>query len=624
MQERRKMDTALAFVRRLSQGECWLRCRQACERSAIIINGSSDGDGDGRHIECRVPSEVSDAAAIHLSSNLKGEVLHTSCICALGEQTCLEAETLSETLPSQAQDTMLDESFPAFFLKASSTGIKHHRDLYLSHRGSPPEPAYHLQHADPASPSAAHKNCYAAALFDAYNPDVLFGEVLARPAWTHPTLSADEVKRHGAVPPPPQPVLPTDFSIQLYNPDQQVRVEVKSGVFASDSYEFSMPQDVFRTPSNSTLDRGQSDPASLDVTPRINFVWRKESKLGKDLTCFMTGKSTDQKKKSSKKDPDIAIGLWRSMRELTIYEPNLGRIDLEDPKGLEVVLLLSAIVIKDLYFSTKDQLPDLFNISDGAARKLSSGGRKLSNPKSTYALAGAPNPLSSHPPTAQQQQQESSTTPNEIKRNSLPKLQTTPQQPSARPATSSKPPPLADPRSQWELEAETARLKAEQDAEARAAAHQRREREKADEAERKRLQRMVEAEEKEAKRKQAEIDKETDRLRKLYGVKPVPQQPNTSAQYLQPGPPQQPPRPRPRPAVVGSNGLYVQPSASASSVMMSGGNATASSSLNVPGGPGPGMRPTKKKSSFFGLRSVSDDAGPGNGERLRKKGSTMW
>ena len=527
---------------------------------------------------------------------------------------------------------MLDENLPAFFLKPSATGVKHHREFYLSHHGSEPEPAYHLQHADPASPAPAHKNCYAAALFDAYNPEVLFGEVLARPGWTHPTLSAEEARKQGGVPPPPQPIMPDEFTVQMYNPDQQVRVEVKSKWAGADSYEFSMPEEVFRTPSNSTLDKGQSDPASLEVTPRINFVWRKESKLNKDLTCYMTGKSTDKKKKSRGKDPDIAIALWRQMRELTIYEPNLGRIDLEDPKGLEVVLLLSAVVIKDLYFSTKDQLPDLFNITDGGVRKLSSGGRKLSNPK-VHSGAGAPTQAGqfSSAPVA---------SPNETKRNSLPRLQTTPPQSSS---AASQPPPMADPRSQWALDAETARLKAEQEAEARDAARRRREREKADEAERRRLQKLVEEEERSAKKKQAEIDKETERLRKMYGVTPLPQQQkphsqaNTSrpqvrpssaasgAGFLQPVPqynqrPSKPPRPN-----IGSNGLYVQPSASASSVMMSGANGYgAGSSLGVPGSSGPSgwQRPAKKKSSFFGLRSVSDDA---SGQRtLAKKGSAMW
>ena len=502
---------------------------------------------------------------------------------------------------------MLDENLPAFFLKNSTTGIKHHREFYHSYHGSDPAPAYNLQYADPASPSPAHKNCYAVALFDAYNPEVLFGEVLARPGWSQPTLSQEEVRKQGGVPPPPHPSLPNDFTIQLYNPDLQVKVEVKSKWSSSDSYEFSIPEEVFRMPSGSVLDKSQSDPASLEVTPRLNFVWRKESRMNKDLTCFMTGKSTDKKKKSSRKDPDIAVALWRNMRELTMYEPNLSRMDMEDPKGLEVSLLLSAVVIKDLYFSSNQQWPELFNITDGAGRKLSSGGRKLSNsnrPVSALPAIGAAPPA----------------TPNEIKRNSLPKLQTTPPAQQAHYAAS-RPPPLPDARAQWELDAETARLKAQEEAEARERARQRREREKADEAERKRLQRMVEHEEKEARRKQAEIDKETDRLRRLYGVTPIPQQqqrppqPNSSS-YLQPGPrtssrPQPPPRPRP---AVGSNGLYVQPSASSSAVMMSGGNPGASSSLGV-------QRPTKKKSSFFGLRSVSDD---GQHRTLAKKQSTMW
>lgn len=501
---------------------------------------------------------------------------------------------------------MLDENLPAFFLKISSTGIKHHREFYHSYHGSDPAPAYTLQYADPASPSPAHKNCYAVALFDAYNPDVLFGEVLARPEWSQPSLSQEEVRRQGGVPPPPQPSLPSDFTIQLYNPDLQVKVETKSKWSSSDSYEFSIPEEVFRTPSGSVLDRAQSDPASLEVTPRWNFVWRKESRLNKEMSCFMTGKSTDKKKKSSRKDPDIAVALWRNMRELTIYEPNLSRIDMEDPKGLEVALLLSAVVIKDLYFSSKEQWAELFNITDGAGRKLSSGGRKLSNPN--RPVSALPAVGAAVPPA----------TPNEIKRNSLPRLQTTP---PVR-AAASRPPPFADPRAQWNLDAETARLKRQEEAEAHDHNRKRQERERADEAERKRLQRMVEQEEKEVRRKQADIERETERLRKLYGVKPIPQpqqrppQPNSS--YLQPGPrmssrPQQPLRPGPS---AGSNGLYVQPSASSSAVMMSGANPGASSW----GGPG---QPKKKKSSFFslGMRSTSEDGGQ---RTLAKKQSTMW
>ncbi|KAK3647821.1 hypothetical protein LTR56_007795 [Elasticomyces elasticus] len=523
---------------------------------------------------------------------------------------------------------MLDDNLPTFFLKPSSIGQKHQQNFFLSHHGSEPAPSYILQHA---SPSQAHKNCYAAALSDAYNPDIVFGEVLARPGWTQPTLSQEEVRRNGGVPPPPQPVLPNEFVIQLYDPDQQVRVELKEGKWGgSDSYEFSMPISTFRTPSASSLDRGQSDPASLAITPKVHFAWRKESKLGKDLTCFMTGRSTDAKeKKKSRRDPDIAIALWRSMRELTIYEPNLSRVDIEDPKGLELVLLLSAVVIKDLYFGNKDNMRETFNIANLASdRKLSGGGRKLSNPQQqqqqAYSMTGAPNPLYSHPPVP---------TSNEQKRTSLPRLQTTP--PNTNQQRRPPPPPMmADPRAQWELDQETARLKAQSEAEARAEHRRRHEREKADEAEAKRLQRQIEDEDRQARRKQTEVDRETERLRKLYGVPPIghlpgpPPRPHSSSgrqhssrqqqPYMQPIPQrarvdavQQPPR-------IGSNGLYVQqqPSAAASSsaLVMSGGNGNASR-LDV-------SKPIKAKKSFFGLRSVSDDTAA-EGSKLRKKGSTM-
>ena len=133
---------------------------------------------------------------------------------------------------------MLDENLPAFFLKPATDGVKHHQSFYLSHYGSDPAPAYSIHHADPSSPSPNHKNCYAAALFDAWNPEVLFGEVLARPGWTQPTLSQDEARKQGGVSPPPQPVLPAEFVVQLYNPDQQVRVELKEGKWGSSTEKY--------------------------------------------------------------------------------------------------------------------------------------------------------------------------------------------------------------------------------------------------------------------------------------------------------------------------------------------------------------------------------------------------
>ncbi|SMR51947.1 unnamed protein product [Zymoseptoria tritici ST99CH_3D1] len=497
---------------------------------------------------------------------------------------------------------MLDENLPAFFLKPSATKIPHHRDIYLSHHGSEPSPFYAIQNSDPTSQLPAHRNVYAAALFDAYNPSVLFGEVLVRPAWSQPTLNAEEIRRNNGITPPPVPLLPNEFVVQLYNPEQQVRVEVKEGKWgASDSYEFAMPQTSFRTPSASNLDRGQSDPASLAITPKVNFVWRREGKLSKDLTCFMTGKSTDTvaAKKSKHRDPDIAIALWRSMREMTIYESNLGRVleDMEDPKGLEVALLLGAVVIKDLYFGIKGQseMKEVFNISElPEERKLSGGGRKVVSPPKA-GIAAPPPPRTP--------------APNVLHRNSLPRLQTSPQpqQPPRQPprpvanASHPPPPPMPDARSQWELDAETARLKALADSEAKAAARRKKEREKADEAERKRLLKVVEEEAKQARKKAAEVERETERLRRLYGTQG---QANSSQLRI---PQQQPvvdPRLRRPASAQGSYGQARPPwsgSASSSALVMSGANGVVMS-----GGGGPGQRPPAvkpKKSSFFGLMS---------------------
>lgn len=516
---------------------------------------------------------------------------------------------------------MLDENLPVFFYKLSPDGLQHNTAIFLSQHGSDPEPAYSLQRADPSAAYA--RNCYAAAIFDSFNPEVLYGEVLIKPEWTQPSLSAEEIRRNNGVPPPPFPILPTEFIIQLYNPDQQVVVAQKPGSWGgSASYEFSLPQTTFRTPSASHLDRTQDDPAASSTTPKINFVWRKESKLARDLSCYMTGKSTDTLVKKKHRDPDIAIALYRSFREVTIYEPNLSRVEIEDPKGLEVVLLLGAAIIKDLYFSNT-HISQIFNVSD-ATRPSSSGARRTSTGQ---AIPSGP----SSPPLA--------STAGPSKRKRLSQLQTTPS--LSPPPTNTNNPPVAaaapppvDPRIQWEIDAETARLRAQVEAEERASrqaeAARRREQRKADEAETRRLRRMVEAEEREAAKKQEAIDRETERLRREYGAPPAqapaavpPRGGRHSAPVLTLGAIhegqgyQRPqggllqPAQSAGPPVRGPNGLYLQPSGHASSsAVMSGGNPGAVSA----------EAKRMKKKSFFGLRSSSDD-----GERkLQKKTSAMW
>ncbi|THX51910.1 hypothetical protein D6D06_07073 [Aureobasidium pullulans] len=179
---------------------------------------------------------------------------------------------------------------------------------------------------------------------------------------------------------------------------------------------------------------------------------------------------------------------------------------------------------------------------------------------------------------------------------SLPRLRTTP--PTAAPLQR---PPLAsvgtasapDPRTQWELDAETARLRAQVEAEEREMKRQevlrRREREKADEAETRLIRKMLEHHEREARRRQEEVDRETERLRKQYRLKPpspvgnqsrhsAPSLPTHQQQQQQAGPSRQgPPKP-----VYSSNGL-----------VMSGGNPQAA--------PAPAPSKMEKKSfwEFF-------------------------
>jgi hypothetical protein len=447
-------------------------------------------------------------------------------------------------------------------------------------------------------------------LFDSHRPDVLFGEVLAKPGWTHPTLSQEEIRRNGGVPPPPQPVYPTEFAIQLYNPDTQVIVKQQTTKWSStSSWEFSIPQVTFRMPSSSDLDRTQTDPGADASTPRVNFAWRKEGRLGKDMTCYMTGKSTDPtgKKAKKSKEPDIAVALFSGMKEITIMEPNLYRIEIEDYKGLEVALLLGGAVIRDLFFSDPTEQ---FHITDAAARKNSAGlrARKGSSPMegphftppvmtpqpppppaysgpSQYPQEKVPlQPAGGTAINAQMQPPAYTTSTLATKRSSLPPLQTHnrpihpqqqqqqqrqqqhPPQQSQRPQPPQQQPqrpqqrlprsqqsqqgPRLDPRAQWEIDAETARLKAQVEAEEReqkrqaAAAKKARRRREAEE-ERQTLQfleqekRQKEKEEKERRRKQAEIDKETERLRKQFGdqsnlLRPShPQQSRHSAPLIQ-------------------------------------------------------------------------------------------
>ncbi|KAI1404020.1 hypothetical protein F4819DRAFT_449185 [Hypoxylon fuscum] len=395
---------------------------------------------------------------------------------------------------------MLDENFPVFFFRPSNNPLT--SLVYFSQNGSEPLAEYTLQKINPDLPQS--KNKYAIALGDAAIQGVIFGEVLIEPEFQQPTLSAAEVRQQNGVPPLPVPMIPDGFAIQLYNPEQQVTVKgEKSAWTGKESWEFEMPQQSFPMPSASKIDRQQDRPGASSITPKIMFKWKRDSKFNKDMTCYMTGTSLGS---SKNKDPDITIGLYKNGREpnLTMYEPNLRRVDLEDRKGLEVVMLLSAEVIREIYLHPNR---DSFNVAGAPSRRKNSRPTPATSTSPGHMMTSA---IGNVPPAK----------PNP-------------------PITQQPTPPL---------DTETKRLQT-------LVQQEEREREKRDRAEQKRIKKMLEEEEKERQRRDAEVAKETERLRKQFGMqgqdfgpKPnLPPRPSAGAGPSRPQVQLQPPNPPPRP-----------------------------------------------------------------------------
>ncbi|KAL2124815.1 hypothetical protein VTJ04DRAFT_1180 [Mycothermus thermophilus] len=411
---------------------------------------------------------------------------------------------------------MLDENLPTFRLKPS-TDNPHSSIYYLTQNGSEPVPEYVLRRPDPALPES--KNKYAIAVCDPYNADVVYGEVVVEPAWVQPTLSTAEIRAQaqGTAPAAPSAaIVPDTFTVQLYNPDQSVSVKFFQGAWAkSDTWEFELPVQSFKMPTASAIDREQKagQPAVADLSPRVMFRWKRDGLLSKDITCYLSGRRIGARKN---RDPDITVAMYKSGREsaLTLYQPNMHRVEVEDRKGLEIVLLLASEVIKDLWLVQK---PDVFNIGGGAAATT----RKNSRP--AVAMSGAiPGP---------------STQPNG----------TTASTSEAAAAAAAVPKPSKKGPSD-EIDEETKKVIA-------MVQQEEREREKARIAEEKRLKKLREEREKERRRREAEVEKETERLRRLYGVEG--QELPSERPKLPPRPPQQPqhqaapPVPPPRPVSAG-------------------------------------------------------------------------
>lgn len=412
-----------------------------------------------------------------------------------------------------------------------------------------------------------------------------------------------------------------------------------------------MPQHTFRQPSSSTLDRTQIDPAIADVTPKLRFGWRKDSKLSKDLACLLSGKTasiTETKTKS--KEPDITISIFKGLREMTLYEPNLYRVEMEDFKGLECVLLLGAVTIRDVFFTSIEKA---FSISHDVKKPQKT-------PQNAPVAPAVQKPIQKPGPSTAAA---ASTLSNGNKAQPQPQPQSQPQQPPAmsgalvannkprptgqgpeRPRITipqqNKPLPEAVPQPQSQSQSQPRPQQQQQPQQVRFSPGT-----KPDDDLR-RQKKIQEANDKARRKRQVEIEKETKRLQKIYGreeeqvrksqqQRPAQPQPQPQPQPQRQRQPQRPTQHRPtqshpsssrphlppRPGPGPSSGPYLHAPPS-----QAGPNRRPNAHASVQFLPlqpqhvsSPGLQ--QKKSSFFGLRRSSEEK---NREKLAKKRSSMF
>lgn len=400
---------------------------------------------------------------------------------------------------------MLDENLPSFTFKQSQDNPLQ-SPVYFTQNGSEPAPEFIFERAHPSTnPAAARK--YAVALKDPYHSDVVYAEVVVSPEWAQPTLSAAEVRTQqgqgNGARLQPAPLIPDSFTIQLYDPDQTVIVRyIPGSLTKTDSFEFEMLSQSFKMPTPSQLDRQANEPRA-DFRPRIMFKWKRDSRLSKDMTCYNVGKSLGKHKS---KEPDITVALFKMSREtaITVYEPNLQRVEMEDRKGLDIVLVLGAEVIRDLYLAPEKR-QDLFNMGGGGAPVgVANGKRKNSRPSPPPASVPAARPGAA---AARPLNNGSSMAMSGALGAAAPTTSTANVSASynARPNASA-------------VDAETERLRRMVEEEEQRARKEAAEREKRDREEAKRIEKMLKQEENEKRRRQAEVDQETERLKQLYGT----------------------------------------------------------------------------------------------------------
>ena len=193
-------------------------------------------------------------------------------------------------------------------------------------------------------------------------------------------------------------------------------------------------------------------------------------------------------RKAGANEPDILVAMFEGLGDkkgtgdITIYQSNLKRVEVEDLKGLEVVLILSAMAIGDMWFCPTSLMFNLTPTSTSSPATTgvvanANGGRRRTSSTPSIPPSITVTPTTQHPPPHP--------TFPQNRRTSHPQH---------------TPSPAASQRDYQIRKAEEA---------ARRAAQLRQEEEAT-------LRMLAEEEERERQRREMEVERETQRLKMMY------------------------------------------------------------------------------------------------------------
>ncbi|KAK6343727.1 hypothetical protein TWF730_011316 [Orbilia blumenaviensis] len=401
-----------------------------------------------------------------------------------------------------------DEVLPRFQIRPSADGNPYHQTILFSHDYRPAEPAY-------LKSRSRHPDEYSIALLDAYIPDILFAQVVAKPIISTPSLSLDEIRRqnNGGSPNLPSITLPTSFTIQLYNPESQVIVHHKSSKWTGSYWEFTLPRRSFRQPTGSRLDAELARNNALPPTDVSTFRWRKDGGVVSktSLRCAMLSPASNSGDRHAKKkgggEPDITVAIMDKLKDVTIYQPSLQRVDVEDKKGLEVALLLTATVIADIYFT-----PPSTSFNVGIQPSISASSSPNVRPQrplpTVVPTPVAPAPVPSAPVGL-------NANDGRRRSNSISPINTTPPTHTLlkAPTVANNAPTVVNNN----VLRDTASLQRQQAIEDRRRFEEEKNRQREAAIEEKRTRKLLEKEAIERRKEEARVNAETERLRKQYG-----------------------------------------------------------------------------------------------------------